>query len=236
MAKGEAWREGSGCGGRDGADCGERGDARVLLCQALSCGSCGLQSTHDWEAEGVAGDPTLEPTTSLSLPSLPPALSVPLSLHTHCLVPTQASSSFPGPLPTPSLLLVSVHTQGGPRGFFLHPGLTLSLPCSHTSHGSPVPPDKVPAPQPGVPLSPIRALYFTSHGFTLKLWVPHTWYLLCHSHDHLGSHCLCPSLPPVCSVFEIRALVLLLRGPQHHPPQGRHVVGGPHFRVNHLTL
>lgn len=171
MAKGEAWREGSGCGGRDGADCGERGDARVLLCQALSCGSCGLQSTHDWEAEGVAGDPTLEPTTSLSLPPLPPALSVPLSLlHTHCLVPTQASSSFPGPLPTPSLLLVSVHTQGGPRGFFLHPGLTLSLPCSHTSHGSPVPPDKDPAPQPGVPLSPIRALYFTSHGFTLKLW------------------------------------------------------------------
>lgn len=59
----------------------------------LSCGSCGLQSTHDWEAEGVAGDPTLEPTTSLSLPPLPPALSVPLS------------SPYPPPGPYSGLLL-----------------------------------------------------------------------------------------------------------------------------------
>lgn len=70
MAKGEAWREGSGCGGRDGADCGERGDARVLLCQALSCGSCGLQSTHDWEAEGVAGDRSFQALGHRSWPWL----------------------------------------------------------------------------------------------------------------------------------------------------------------------
>ena len=116
MAKGEARREGSGCGGRDGAGCGERGDASAVLCQAASCGSCGLQSAHDWEGEGAGGGPTLEPTTSLSVPSLPPAPSVPLSLlHPHRLVPAQASSSFPGPLPPPSLLLASVHPHGGPQ-------------------------------------------------------------------------------------------------------------------------
>ena len=74
-----------------------------LLCQASSCGFCGLQSTQDWEARVRGGrrrGSWIRAHCQLLPLFPPPALSVLPRPHPHQPVPAQASSSIPRPSPS----------------------------------------------------------------------------------------------------------------------------------------
>lgn len=162
-----------------------------LLCQASSCGSCGLQSAQDWEA-GVRGGRRrgswIRAHCQLLPPFPPPALSV---LSTP--PPSPPAGPCSGLLLYPQTFSQLVSMLTGPKMGLSTPRAGLTPPLL-TLCGYPVSLDKIPALQPALlPLSPIRSLGFPVHGITLSSGrcTPGT---CCHSHDHCSPHCLCPSL------------------------------------------
>ena len=158
-----------------GADCGKKKqepgrvgrEVGYLLCQASSCGSCGLQSTQDWEA-GVRGGrrrgswirahcqpPPPFPPPALSVLQPPPSPSPPAGPCSDLLFHPRTFSRL---VSMPAGQQMGLST---PRAGLTPPLLTL---C-----GSPAPLDKVPALWPAfLPLLPIRALGFSAHGITLS--------------------------------------------------------------------
>ena len=107
-------------------------------------------------------------------PGLEVALYQPLSPAPSGLVCPSPHSPSPPPgscsglllscwTPTPAFCWPLFTSSQGPRGIYPHLALTLPLPCSHTSHGSPVPLHKVPAPRPGLSRWPVNSSPGPSH-------------------------------------------------------------------------
>lgn len=116
----------------------------------------------------------------------------------------------------------SVHTSPcmGAQRVFLHPVLTPLLSCSHTYCGPPMPLGRRGNPSPSVwsGLVAQQSPKLRLPPCPLELWVPYTWCLLCHHHEHPGCLLSVSMSAATFGLFEIRVLVRALWG---HPLQGR---------------